>query len=26
MYFAVSLIVVAIYVRFVATRDEEVVS
>jgi hypothetical protein len=24
MYFAVSLIVVAIYVRFVATRDEEV--
>ena len=26
MYFAVSLIVVAIYVRFVATRDDEVVS
>lgn len=26
MYFTVSLIVVAIYVRFVATRDEEVVS
>ena len=26
MYFAVSLIVVAIYVRFVATRDEEAVS
>jgi len=26
MYFAVSLIVVALYVRFVATRDDEVVS
>jgi multiple sugar transport system permease protein len=26
MYFAVSLVIVAIYVRFVATRDDEVVS